>query len=183
MFQPPANLEMWIVLCYVTVVLIGARITELLARAHFAHARRRAEAGFEYIADDDHYRCAEGERLSLQHVELSRGLAIYEAPAERCGRCPLKSACVPGASSRRLYRSLITWAETDVGRFHRRISMLMFAAAAVVALVGAWKWRANTGTGYLLVSLLASSTSLAWDLWPSANDSAREPGGTPADLP
>jgi hypothetical protein len=69
------------------------------------------------------------------------------------------------------YRSLITWAETDVGRFHRRISMLMFAAAAVVALVGAWKWRANSGTGYLLVSLLASSTSLAWDLWPRAPES------------
>ena len=45
MFQPPAHLEMWIVLCYVTVVLIGARITELLARAHFAHARRRG-SGF-----------------------------------------------------------------------------------------------------------------------------------------
>jgi hypothetical protein len=41
--------------------------------------------------------------------------------------------------------------------------MLMFAAAAVLALVGVWR-SGGPGTGYLVVSFLASATSLAWDL-------------------
>src|SRR5262245_27943430 len=163
-FSLPVDLELWIVLCYVLVVLIGARITELLARTHFALARRRAERGFEYVVEDDHYRCPEGERLSLQRHDAPRGLAIYQAPQDRCERCALKQACVPHADSRRLYRSLITWAETDLGRFHRRISMLMFAAAAALCLAGAWQWSGKAGAGYLVVCLLASTTSLAWDV-------------------
>jgi hypothetical protein len=166
MFRLPVDLELWIVLCYVIVVLIGARITELLARAHFAHARRRAEQGFEYVAEDDHYRCREGERLTRHSVDSSRGLVVYQTLPDRCGSCALKKVCVPQADSRRVYRSLITWAETDVGRFHRRVSMLMFAAAAVFSLAGTWKWSFGPGTGYLIVSFLASSTSLAWDLRP-----------------
>src|SRR5262245_25879695 len=164
MFSLPVDPELWIVLCYVIVVLIGARITELLARTHFALSRRRAERGFEYIVEDDHYRCPEGERLSLQSRDAPRGLAIYQAAPDRCASCALKRACVPGADSRRLYRSLITWAETDLGRFHRRISMLMFAAAAVLCLAGAWNWSGKAGAGYLLVCLLASTSSLAWDV-------------------
>src|SRR5262245_61853808 len=78
MFDLPVDPELWIVICYVVVVLIGARITELLARAHFAQARRRAERGFEYVADEDHYRCSEGERLSLYDIDSPRGIAVYQ---------------------------------------------------------------------------------------------------------
>src|SRR5262245_20059809 len=170
MFRLPVDLELWIVLCYGIVVLIGARTTELLARAHFGHARRRAEQGFEYVAEDDHYRCREGELLTRHSIDAARRLAVYQTLPDRCGSCALKKACVPQAANRRLYRSLITWADTDVGRFHRRVSMLMFAAAAVLSLVGTWKWSAGPGTGYLIVSFVASSTSLAWDLRPRQGD-------------
>jgi len=163
MFRLPVDPELWIVLSYVVVVLIGARITELLARAHFAQARRRAELGFEYVAEGDHYRCSKGERLSLYEIDSPRGIAVYQGAADRCGRCPLKDACVPHAGSRRMYRSLTTWGETDVGQFHRRVSLLMSAAAAILALVGTWKWSGSPGTGYLLIGLLANSASLLWD--------------------
>jgi hypothetical protein len=164
MFQLPADLEMWIVLCYVIAVLIGARVTELLARMHFNFAHRQAEQGFEYVVDEDHYRCPEGERLSRTGVEPSHGLAIYEAAPDRCRTCTAKSECVPQGTSRRLYRSLVSWAQTDTGRFHRRVSMLMFGAAAVLALVGTWQWSGSPGTGYLVISLVDSSISLAWDM-------------------
>src|SRR5262245_19643676 len=166
MFSLPVDPELWIVLCYVIVVLIGARITELLARTHFALSRRRAERGFEYVVENDHYRCPEGERLSLQSRDAPRGLAIYQAAPDRCGSCALKQACTPQGDSRRVYRSLITWAETDLGRFHRRISMLMFAAAAALSVVGAWNWSGKAGAGYLVVCVLASTTSLACDVRP-----------------
>jgi hypothetical protein len=163
-FRLPVDPELWVLLGYVLVVLIGARTTELLARAHFAQARRRAERGFEYVAGEDHYRCSEGERLSLYDIDSHRGIAVYEGPADRCGRCSLKDACAPHAGARRMYRSLITWSETDVGQFHRRVSLLMSAAAAVLALVGTWKWSGSPGSGYLLVGLVANSASLLRDL-------------------
>jgi len=178
MFRLPVDLELWIVLCYVAVVLIGARITELLARMHFARARRRAERGFEYIAEEDHYRCSEGERLVLDRLEHERGIAVYQAPAETCARCALKKACTPQSDGRRLYRSLITWAETDLGRFHRRISALMFGAAGVLTLAAVFRWSGSPGTGYLLAGLVASSASLAWDL--RVRDSRSESPGPPA---
>src|SRR5262245_14764217 len=121
MFCLPVNPELWIVLGYVLVVLIGARVTELLARAHFAQAHRRAQRGFEYIAEEDRYRCTEGERLYLHSLDSARGLAVYQALPDRCNSCTRKPDCVPESGSRRIYRSLITWAETDLGRFHRRV--------------------------------------------------------------
>ena len=46
----PAELEVWLILGYVAVVLAGARLAEVLARVHFERARRYAEQGFEYDA-------------------------------------------------------------------------------------------------------------------------------------
>src|SRR5262249_61407844 len=92
MFSLPVDLELWIVLCYVMVVLIGARITALLARMHFALARQRAERGFEYVVEEDHFRCPEGERLSRQSRDAPGGLAIYQAPPDRCEKCSRKQA-------------------------------------------------------------------------------------------
>ena len=74
----PADLEVWLLLGYVIVVLAGARLTEALARVHFERARRYAERGFEYDADADHYHCPQGERLALHLVE----------PREPAGRLP-----------------------------------------------------------------------------------------------
>jgi hypothetical protein len=41
-----------------------------------------------------------------------------------------------------------------VGQFHRLVSLLMSAAAAVLALVGTWQWSGSPGTGYLLIGLV-----------------------------
>ena len=58
----PADLEAWLILGYVAVVLAGARICEALAKVHFERARRYAERGFEYDSAEDHYRCPQRER-------------------------------------------------------------------------------------------------------------------------
>ena len=44
LFTLPADLEDWILLGYAAAVLVGARVTEVLARVHFARARRLAES-------------------------------------------------------------------------------------------------------------------------------------------
>jgi hypothetical protein len=67
---------------------------------------------------------------------------------------------------RRLYRPLAAWAETDIGRFHRRLSLLIFAVAAALSVVGLVRWGGGPGTGLLVVALTASLASLVRQLRP-----------------
>lgn len=157
-WHPPQDMELWLMLLYVTGVLIGARVVETIARIHFAHAHHYAEHGFEYIPVRDHYQCLGGATLTLTETDPSQRLAIYHAPVEHCGGCRLKPKCAPLEKSRRVFRSLATFAETDVGRFHQFFSVVMFAAALVVSLAGVWHWLGQAGLGYLV---LASAGSFA----------------------
>lgn len=160
----PVELEAWLVLSYVGMVLTGARLSEALARLHFQRARRHAEAGFEYDAGADHYRCPEGERLTLHLIERASRQALYRAPASRCNGCLLKASCTPHDEGRHLYRPLATWAETDVGRFHRRVSMLMIGVAVMFSLVAFARWFGQPGTGLLLAALTLSLAAVASDI-------------------
>jgi len=169
----PVELEVWLVLGYVAVVLAGARLSEALARMHFERARRHAEAGFEYDAGADHYRCPQGERLTLHLVERESRQALYRAPASRCNGCLLKASCTPHDEGRHLYRPLAAWAETDVGRFHRRVSMLMIGVAVMFSLFALARWLGQPGTGLLLAALTLSLASVASDLrtaWACTDD-------------
>jgi hypothetical protein len=152
----PHDLEAWLIVCYVAVILVGARLCEALARVHFERARRYAERGFEYDDAEDHYRCPQGERLSLSLIEPDNRIAVYRAPASRCNGCPSKSSCTPHEEGRHIYRPLAAWAETDVGRFHRRLSVLMYGVGMVLSLVGLGRWGGRPGTGLLLLALSAS---------------------------
>jgi len=160
----PANLEAWLILGYVVAVLVGAQVLEALARFHFERARRYAEQGFEYDADADHYRCPQGERLALHLVEPESRLAVYRAPASSCNGCPLKASCTPHDEGRHLYRSLAVWADSDIGRFHRRLSLLMIGVGVVFSLGGLAQWMGQPGTGLLLLALAVSLACVARDL-------------------
>jgi hypothetical protein len=59
----PAEVDQWIVLLYVVLVLFGARIVEFVAKKHYERAQKFAVRGFEYLAEEDQYRCPEGEHL------------------------------------------------------------------------------------------------------------------------
>jgi hypothetical protein len=154
--SPPMDLEVWLLLAYAVVVLAGARVTEALARTHFRRARRSVEHGFHYDVDADHYQCPHGERLSLHVIDSAERVAIYRAPASTCAECPSKAACTPHDEGRHLYRPLAEWAETDVGRFHQWLSLLMAGSAAALSLIAILRWVGKPGTGLLvLVSLVA----------------------------
>lgn len=161
MFHLPVDLELWLILSYVAAVLVGARVIEALARMHLARAHRNADEGFEYLEDEDRYHCAGGERLALHSFEPSRQLAVYRALPHQCESCHLKNECAPHGNGRKVYRSLATWAETDVGRFHQRVSFLMFAAGCLLTAAALWKWSGRPGTGYLVLGLVASSSCIA----------------------
>jgi hypothetical protein len=160
LWRLPVDVELWLILSYVFGVLIGARLIEAVAKAHFARARRHTEHGFEYIEPRDHYQCLGGATLTLETIHASERMAIYRAPVEHCGGCRLKPQCAPRDASRRIYRSLATWAESDVGRFHQVLSVLMFVVAFVLSLSGLWRFRGQPGLGYLALALGGSLACL-----------------------
>jgi hypothetical protein len=160
LWRLPANVELWLLLAYVTGVLLAARVIEAIAKSHYARARRYAEHGFEYVEPRDHYRCLGGATLTLDTIYENERMAIYRAPVENCGGCRLKPMCAPHEASRRVFRSLATWAETDVGRFHHYFSQVMFAGAGVLSLGGLFHWHAQPGTGYLVLAAAGSAACL-----------------------
>jgi hypothetical protein len=153
----PADLEVSLLVGYAIVVLVGARLMEWLARAHFERARRYGEDGFHYDADADHYHCPQGERLALHLIDPNERVAIYRAPASACADCPAKARCTPHDEGRHIYRPLAAWTETDVGRFHQWLSLLMAASAAGLSLVALLEWGGRPGTGLLIVALLTAT--------------------------
>jgi hypothetical protein len=159
-WQTPVDAELWLILAYVAGVLIAARIIEALAKVHYTRGRRYAEHGFEYVAPRDEYHCLGGATLTLDTIHESERMAIYRAPVAHCGGCRLKPQCAPLEESRRIIRSLATWAETDVGRFHHWVSILLFTAGGMLSLAGIWQWRGQPGTGYLGLALAASIACL-----------------------
>jgi hypothetical protein len=148
----PADLEVSLLLGYAIVVLAGARLMERLARVHFERARRYGEDGFHYDADADHYHCPQGERLALQLIDQQARVAVYRAPASSCAGCPEKARCTPHDEGRHIYRPLAAWTETDVGRFHQWLSLLMAASAAGLSVVALLEWAGRPGTGLLMVA-------------------------------
>jgi hypothetical protein len=153
----PADLDVALLLGYAIVVLVGARLMERLARVHFERARRYGEAGFHYDADADHYHCPQGERLALHLIDPQERVAVYRAPASACAGCPKKARCTPHDEGRHVYRPLAAWTETDVGRFHQWLSLLMAASAAALSLVALLGWPGRPGTGLLIVALLTAA--------------------------
>jgi hypothetical protein len=171
----PADLPVSLLLGYAIVVLAGARLMEGLARAHFERARRYGEDGFRYDAGADHYHCPQGERLPLHLIDPQERVAVYRAPASACAGCPEKARCTPHDEGRHIYRPLAAWTETDVGRFHQWLSLLMATSAAALSLVALLEWAGRPGTGLLIVAFLTAAHVAVRD----ARSVRRGAGGPP----
>lgn len=161
LWQPPVELELWLLLMYIAGVLIAARVLEMIAKAHFSRAQRYAVHGFEYVAPRDHYTCLGGATLTLDTMHGAERMAIYRAPVEHCGGCRLKPQCAPQEASRHIYRSLAIWTETDVGRFHQYVSLTLFSSTAILSIAGLYHFLGQPGIGYLALGLVASIACLA----------------------
>ena len=159
----PGEVDQWIVLLYVVVVLVGARIVEFVAKKHYERAQNFAVRGFEYDAEEDHYRCPEGEHLKLVRRDHEKRLAVYQIKTS-CAFCRLKESCTPHSHVRQITRSLATWAEAEVGKFHRRISAIMFLAATLVCALCLLLWAGKPGTGLFAITLVVSVNLLIHEI-------------------
>ncbi|WP_406695861.1 hypothetical protein V5E97_33175 [Singulisphaera sp. Ch08] len=166
------DLTLVLLLAYVLILWISGWVLELLARAHFHRAQRHAHTGFAYDAELDRYECPQGELLTLQTFDDRNKLAIYKAPASTCNECVLKSFCTPHDEGRHVYRTLIEFHESDVGRFHRWLSLVILAVAVVFSGGGLLTWWNKPGEWLLVI---ATGLSLVL-LWLDVRDAPENPG-------
>jgi hypothetical protein len=155
------DLGLVLLLAYVFVLWVGGWALEFLARAHFHRAQRYAHNGFAYDAELDRYECPQGELLTLHTFDERNKLAIYKAPASSCNDCVLKAFCAPHDEGRHVYRSLAEFHETDVGRFHRRLSLIVLGVALAFSAGGLLAWWNKPGE-WLLAIATAVSLGLLW---------------------
>jgi len=167
------DLGLVLLLAYVFVLWVGGWALEFLARIHFQRARRYAHAGFTYDNELDRYECPQGELLTLHTFDDRDKLAIYKAPASSCNMCALKMFCAPHDEGRRVYRSLAEFHETDVGRFHRGLSLIVLGLALAFSLGGLLAWWNKPGEWLLLIALSVSIVLL----WLDARDAQKGPRG------
>jgi len=152
----PLDLELVLLLSYLLALWVGGWALEFLARVHFHRAERYAHTGFAYDALLDRYECPQGELLTLHTFDDRNKLAIYKAPASSCNECALKVFCTPRDEGRHVYRSLAEFHETDVGRFHRRLSLIILGVALTFSGVGLLAWWNKPGEWLLVVATVVS---------------------------
>lgn len=155
LFRLPAEVDQWLMLFYVVLVLVGARIVEFVAKKHYQRAQNFAARGFQYFEEEDHYRCPEGEHLKLLKRDDENRLAVYQISTS-CKSCRLKESCTPHSHARQITRSLVTWAEAEVGKFHRRVSAVMFLAATLVCGLCLLLWAGKPGAGLFVIVAIVS---------------------------
>jgi hypothetical protein len=174
------DLGLVLLLAYVVSLWAGGWALQFLARAHFRRAQRYGHDGFAYDTDLDRYECPQGELLTLHTFDDRNKLAIYKAPASSCNACVLKAFCTPYYEGRHVYRSLAEFHETDVGRFHRWLSLIVLGLALAFSTGGLIAWWNKPGERLLVISI-GMGLVLIWRNVRDTPEKAGEVAGAVAD--
>jgi hypothetical protein len=164
---------------YALLLTAGAGALEWLS----AHTHRRSlrfrTAGFAYDEQHDHWVCPEGEHLWPREFDHERRLVRYRAKAHICNGCARKDACTDSDEGREIARPLDPWPHSEAGRFHRAISLMIVALAALVLVVGIARNHEPIEAAVLFAGLVVSAFVLRWLL----RDFRAHPAGFPAPSP
>jgi hypothetical protein len=106
--------------------------------------------------------CPEGESLWPHELDEERRLVRYRARAHVCNACAFKHRCTDSDRGREIVRPLDPWPHSEAGRFHRTISLLMIALAALILVVEAARHHELPEATLLLGLLTAAALAARW---------------------
>jgi len=152
--------EVWLAIGYAAFLAGVAATFELLAR----HTHRRAEryriVGFKYHRHLDVWECPTGQHLHRRQGVPEHRVVRYRAPAHACNACGLKPCCTDSDHGRELVQSTLLWLETEVGRFHRGLSLALLLLAQFI--LGLELWRFPSERERLVVLCALTPITLTW---------------------
>ena len=165
---------------YGTFLLAAAALLEWLSAHTHRRSLRYRTAGFTYDEQLDHWSCPEGQHLWPHEFDHERRLVRYRAKAHMCNGCPRKDACTDSDTGREITRPLDPWPHSEAGRFHRGLSLMLVALAALVLAVGAVRNHATGELAALLALLVATAVTGRWLLRDFIAHPANFPSPTPS---
>lgn len=152
--------EVLLAIGYAVFLALIALGLELLAR----HTQKRAEqyriAGFKYHHHLDAWECPAGQHLHRQLEQMASRIARYRAPAHACNRCAFKANCTDSDDGREITRTSALWFETEIGRFHRGISLALLLLALFIC--GIELLRYHSATEWQILLLVLAPLSFYW---------------------
>jgi hypothetical protein len=148
---------------YAVFLLLAAVGLDRLAR-HTQHRSHRVRtAGFRFHARLDAWECPRGEYLWPILHDRERRLVRYRARALVCNSCSAKEHCTASDEGREIVRYMEPWPQSEAGRFHRVISIVLVVLATVIAAAALTSAR-DVVDVLVLGSIISVSTLLALHL-------------------
>jgi len=154
--------EVALAAAYAGLLVTGAFVLEWLSAHTHRRSLRYRTAGFTYHEAQDHWECPEGQHLWPHELDHERRLVRYRAKAHICNGCPRKAACTDSDRGREIVRPLDPWPHSEAGRFHRTISLLMVALAALILVAEGVRHHQPPEVGLLLGLMAASAVAARW---------------------
>ena len=119
---------------YVLFLLASAYGLELLARNAHRRSLRLRTVGFVYHRHLDVWECPQGQHLLPIAVDHEQRRIRYRGNAQVCNHCPLKTSCTDSNEGREIVRFLDPWPHSEIGRFHRGLSLALILLATLIVL-------------------------------------------------
>ena len=177
----PVHVEALLAAGYALLLLAIAFGIERLARHTHSRSKSYETGGFTYHPHLDAWECPTGTHLLQIGVEFERRVARYRAPAATCNRCPLKVGCTDSDQGRELTRTLDPWLESEIGRFHRGLSLVLVALAGLIVSVALVRNHAEMDVLVLGSAVLIIVAVGSWGVHRVTSASGMLPAVGPSD--
>ena len=129
------HLETLLASGYALLLLVIAAGLETMGRHSHRRAGQYHNRGFRFHKHADHWECPHGARLERAEIDNELRVIRYRAPAQTCKGCPIRGQCTDSDSGRELSVSLDPWLSSEIGRFHRGISLALLILAVLIMAV------------------------------------------------
>lgn len=116
------------------LVVVSLLLEAAAKRVHHRSSLYRLK-GFTFHERKDAWICPKGEYLHRIGDDVRRKLVRYRAEASKCNRCALKPSCTSSHHGREVAHSTEDWLESETGRFHRVISLVLVVLALFIVAV------------------------------------------------
>ena len=120
---------------YAGFLFIAAMGLEWFGRVSHRRSGQFRTAGFKYHSHLDVWECPSGFHLHPHRHDSRKRVTHYRAPAHTCNACPSKPHCTDSDQGREIAHSWASWVESETGRFHRGISLVLMTLAAFILTV------------------------------------------------
>ena len=157
--RPGFHWEPVIATGYAMLLVVIAGALEWMARHASKRAGRYRTQGFRFQKRLDHWECPTGTQLLRAEIDNDLRVIRYRAPAHICNGCPVKTNCTDSHNGREIEVPLDPWLTTEIGRFHRGMSLALLVLAGAINAFELF-WNDHGPEGWVLVGGLTLITLL-----------------------